>query len=62
MEKGKEFDYVYQIKETNRLICDKLNIKPNDALLFFSSPRDENWLKPFLDQSIGKLPELGWKK
>ena len=61
-KKGKEFDYVYQIKETNRLICDKLNIKPNDALLFFSSQRDENWLKPFLDQSIGKLPELGWKK
>ncbi|NLD23178.1 MAG: ferrochelatase, partial [Bacteroidales bacterium] len=46
----------------NRLICDKLNIKPNDALLFFSSQRDDNWLKPFLDQSIGKLPELGWKK
>lgn len=60
--KGKEFDYVYQLKETNRLFCEKLNIETQYTLLLYASQRGNNWLKPFLDTDISDLPKLGWKK
>lgn len=59
--KGKEYDYVYQLKETNHLFCNKLGIDPHDTFLFYSSQRGSKWLKPFLNCDIGDLPELGWK-
>lgn len=59
--KGKEFDYVYQVKETNLLLSKKLGINPNKTLLFYSSQRGKGWLKPFLDKDIPDLPKLGWK-
>ncbi len=61
-KKGKEFDYVYQLKETNRLFGEKLNIDPHHTLLLYSSSRGHRWLKPFLETDIGDLPALGWKK
>lgn len=61
-EKGKEYDYLYQLKETNRLFCEKLDIDPHDSFLFYSSQRGKNWLNPFLDTDISDLPKLGWKK
>ena len=61
-KKGKEYDYVYQLKETNRLFCNKLSIDPHDTFLFYSSQRGKNWLNPFLDTDIRDLPKLGWKK
>lgn len=61
-EKGRDFDYVYQLKETNRLFCDKLNIDAHNTLLFYVSQRGNGWLKPFLDTDIADLPKLGWKK
>lgn len=61
-EKGKEFDYVYQLKETNRLFCEKLNFDPHNTFLLYASQRGKNWLKPFLNTDIGDLPKLGWKK
>ena len=61
-EKGREFDYVYQLKETNRLFCKKLNIESQYTLLLYASQRGRNWLKPFLDTDISDLPGLGWKK
>lgn len=60
--KGKEFDYVYQLKETNHLFCEKLNIESQYTLLFYASQRGRNWLKPFLDTDISDLPKLGWKR
>lgn len=60
--KGKEFDYVYQLKETIRLLCEKLDIDSQHALLLYSSQRGNNWLKPFLNTDIADLPKLGWKK
>lgn len=60
--KGKEYDYVYQLKETNLLLTNKLGINPNKTLLFYSSQRGKGWLKPFLDKDIADLPKLGWKK
>lgn len=61
-KKGREFDYVYQLKETNRLFCEKLNIQLQYTLLLYASQRGNNWLKPFLDKDISDLPRLGWKK
>lgn len=60
-EKGKEFDYVYQLKETNKLVTEQLNIPANKILLFYASQRSNKWLKPFLSTDISDLPRLGWK-
>ena len=59
--KGKEFDYVYQLKETNNLFCHATGIDPHDTFLFYSSQRGKKWIKPFLNTDIGDLPKLGWK-
>ena len=60
--KGKEFDYVYQLKETSRLICERFQLPPNKAIILFASQRSNKWLKPYLDTDIGDLPKLGMKK
>ena len=60
-KKGKEFDYVYQLKETNQLLTKKLDISLNKTLLLYSSQRGKSWLKPFLNTDIADLPKLGWK-
>ena len=60
-EKGKEFDYVYQLKETNQLLIKRLEVEQNKTLLFYSSQRGRGWLKPFLNNEIAHLPKHGWK-
>ena len=61
-KKGRKFDYVYQLKETNQLLMKELGIdNKNKSLLFYSSQRRGNWLKPFLNENIADLPSLGWK-
>lgn len=61
-EKGRDFDYVYQLKETIRLLCEKMNMEQQRTILLYSSQRGKNWLKPFLNTDIVDLPQLGWKK
>lgn len=61
-EKGREFDYVYQLKETNRLVSNELGISANEQILLYSSQRGNGWLKPFLSTDIGSLPRQGWKR
>lgn len=60
--KGKEHDYVYQLKETNHLFCHVAGIDPRNTFLFYSSQRGRRWLKPFLNRDISDLPGLGWKR
>lgn len=60
--KGKEYDYVYQTKETNRLFCEKVGFDLRRTFHFHSSQRGDNWIKPFLDTDISDLPRQGWKK
>lgn len=60
-KKGKEFDYVYQLKETNLLLGKKLGINQRKTILLYSSQRGKGWLKPFLNKDIADLPKLGWK-
>lgn len=61
-QKGKDFDYVYQQKETIRLLCEKLGLDVQHTLLFYSSQRGKNWLKPFLNKNIADLPKLDWNR
>ncbi len=60
-KRGKEFDYVYQLKETNQLLIKELGINLNKTLLLYSSQRGNDWLRPFLNKDIADLPKLGWK-
>lgn len=61
-KKGKEYDYVYQVKEIYRLLCEKTGFDVKKTLLFYSSQRGRRWLKPFLNSDIDDLPDLGWKR
>jgi len=59
--KGKDFDYVYQTKETIRLLLKELNIEPRKTRLVYHSAMGSKWLKPDLDNTIKELAEEGLK-
>ncbi|NDW08927.1 ferrochelatase [Dysgonomonas sp. 520] len=61
-KKGKDFDYVYQIKETVRLVTKELNIDPNKNRIVYSSSIGKNWLKPDLLETMKELAEEGIKR
>lgn len=61
-KKGKEFDYVYQLKETNRLLLEQLQIPAKNVILLYASQRGSGWLKPYLSTDIGEIAKQGWKK
>ncbi len=60
-KKGNDFDYIYQVNETNRLFCEKVGFDFGNTSLFFSSQRGDHWMKPFLDNDIKNLPAKGYK-
>lgn len=60
--KGKEFDYVYQIKETIKLVTKELNVDPKKNRIVYSSAIGKKWLSPFLDDCMKSLPSEGQKK
>lgn len=61
-KKGKEFDYVYQTKETVRLVLKELDVDQRKMRLVYSSAIGSNWLKPDLDETMKTLPEEGHRK
>lgn len=61
-QKGKEFDYVYQIKETVRLVSKELDIDPKKNRIVYSSAMGRKWLKPDLNETMRQLPVDGSKK
>lgn len=61
-KKGKDFDYVYQIKETIKLVTKELNLDPKKNRIVYSSAIGKKWLTPFLDESMESLPKEGQKK
>lgn len=61
-QKGKDFDYVYQIKETVRLVTKELNIDPKKNRIVYSSAMGRKWLKPDLNETIRQLPIDGAKR
>ncbi|MFV0418207.1 MAG: ferrochelatase [Dysgonomonas sp.] len=60
--KGKEFDYVYQTKETILLIQRELNLDTRKVRQVYHSAMGRDWLKPDLDETIKELAEEGHKK
>jgi ferrochelatase len=60
--KGKEFDYVYQAKETVRLVIKELGIDSGKTLQTYHSAMGSKWLKPGLDDIVKELAEEGQKK
>lgn len=60
--KGKEFDYVYQIKETIKLVTKELDLDPKKNRIVYSSAIGKKWLRPFLDDCMKSLPTEGQKK
>lgn len=53
--KGKEFDYVYQTKETVRLLLKELEVDTKKTRLVYHSAMGSKWLKPSLDDTIKEL-------
>lgn len=60
-KKGKDFDYVYQIKETVRLVSKELGIDPKKNRVVYSSAIGRNWLEPSLTETMKQLPKQGVK-
>ncbi|MDH6308204.1 ferrochelatase [Dysgonomonas sp. PFB1-18] len=58
-KKGKEFDYVYQTKETVRLVLKELNLDTKRMPQVYHSAMGSKWLKPDLDETIKELAEEG---
>lgn len=59
--KGKEFDYVFQTKETIRLVLKELNLDSRKTRLVYHSAMGKDWLKPDLDGTIEELAGEGLK-
>lgn len=60
--KGLEYDYVFQTKETVRLVEDELGINSSKVRLGFSSALGSNWLEPSLDEIIKEMMSCDVKK
>lgn len=61
-EKGKDFDYVYQTKETVRLVMKELDLDTNKMRIVYSSAIGSKWLEPSLDKTMSELPLEGHKR
>ncbi len=55
-------DYVFQCKETSRLICEKTGIALEKAVTSFQSRMSEGWTAPFTDNVIIDFAKEGVKK
>lgn len=58
---GVEFDYVYQAKETVRLIAHELNLETKKIRIVFSSAFGKNWLQPSLNDQVEEMAKSGVK-
>jgi ferrochelatase len=61
-KKGKEFDYVYQTKETVRLVIKELGIDTRKTRQTYHSAMGSKWLEPDLDDIVTELAKEGQKK
>lgn len=61
-EKGVEFDYVYQAKETVKLITNELDLDSKKIRVVFSSAYGKNWLEPSLEDQVAEMAKSGIKK
>lgn len=61
-KKGKEFDYVYQTKETMMLVIKELDMDAKKTRLTYHSAMGSKWLGPDLDQITEESAKEGIKK
>jgi len=61
-KKGKQFDYVFQIKETVRLVSKELGIDPQKNRVVYSSAMGSKWLKPDLYETMEMFGQQNIKK
>ncbi|MBK5721023.1 ferrochelatase [Dysgonomonas sp. Marseille-P4677] len=61
-EKGREFDYVYQTKETVRLVLKELGIDSKKTRQVYHSAMGSKWLKPDLGETLEQLAKEGQKR
>lgn len=61
-KKGKEFDYVYQLKETTLLISKQLNIPYNKEQIVFSSAMGKKWIQPSIEEVVKHAATNGKKR
>lgn len=61
-EKGVEFDYVYQVKETVRLVAQELKLETRKIRVVFSSAFGKDWLEPSLDEQMKTMGRSDIKK
>ncbi len=55
--------YKHQVKETTRLVTEKLQLDPAKVLLSFQSRLEgDKWLQPYTDKFFEELPKQGVKK
>jgi len=57
--KGREFDYVYQLKETCRLVSKELEIEPNKYRIVYSSAIGSKWLGPDINETLAEMAGEG---
>lgn len=60
--KGREFDYVYQLKETSRLIAKSLDIPANKYQVNYSSAIGRKWLGPDILKTLETMAKDDVKK
>lgn len=60
-EKGKEFDYVYQLKETTLQVQKQLGLDMCHNRIVYSSAVGSKWLQPFLDDTMEEIAKGGVK-
>ncbi len=60
-KKGREFDYVFQTKETVRLLLKELDIDVKKTRQVYHSAMGSKWLKPDLDETLEALAKEGYK-
>lgn len=58
-QKGKDFDYVYQIKETVRLVTKELGLDSKKNRIVYSSAIGKKWLMPDLCETVKGFGEEG---
>lgn len=60
--KGQEFDYVYQVEETVRLVTQQLGLNPEKNKIVYSSAIGKKWLTPDLNKTMAEYPSEGIKR
>jgi len=60
-KKGKDFDYVYQLKETVLQVQKQLGLDILHNRIVYSSAVGNDWMKPFLDDTMKEIAGEGFK-